>query len=367
MMGEGGDMESKDRKVIPLFPRKAAERQEERIPPWPPVDLDPRHRGDQDPLPWALDRLYELKLRDLRLIRALDRARVDPAQASLEFQRTLQAFAEGDGHLTLTIEFLQSGRCRPKEVPALIQTLSQMADALEQLRGQLLLLLPPEQRQTALKAEPRVRVSFKDIDLELIDLGFQRMFVEGKGSIPKGLDAPGPRFWAELPNLLLADLEEGWHKDQNQVPLTIHSQLVACLNKLPAHWLQAMAQTLGIAKRWKKERVQALSTVLKDPGHLLRIIKEHLRPKEREALQFVMEQGGHVSFKALTRRFGSEEGDGWFWVERNPASTIGRLRLHGLLAVGRAPIGTRSQQIALVPKDLREPLTTALAEAGRRR
>lgn len=357
-------MGKKERKVIPFFPKKGAEGREGRIPPWPPVDLDPRHRGEQDLLPWVVDRLYELKIRNLRLIRALDRAGVDPARTSLDFQWTLQAFAEGDGFLTLTIEFIQGGHCRPKDVPALMQPLSQIAEALEQLRMELLLLLPPEQCQKALKAEPQVKASFEDIDGELIDLGFQRMFQKGKGSILEGLGPPSPLFWEELPDLLMANLEEEWVREQNQVPLTIHSQLAACLNKLPAHWVQAMALALGVAERRKKERVKALSLLLKDPGHLFGIIRESLQPKEREALQFVLEQGGYVSYKTFTRRFGSEEGDGWFWVERNPTSTIGRLRLHGLLAVGRAPFGTRSRQIALIPKDLRKPLEAAFTKAG---
>jgi len=353
-------MGSKERKIIPLFPGK----EEGRIPPWPPVDLDPRHRGDQDLLGWALDRLYELKLRDLRLIRALDRALVDPTQVSPEFQKTLAVFATGDALLTLFIEAIQAGHCRPKEVPALAEVLTPMTEALEQLRMQLLSLLTPEKRQTVLKAEPRVRVSSEDIDLEVIDLGLERILLEGLGLTPKGLGASGSSFWADLPDLLMADVEEGWLKAQNQVPLTIHSQLKACLNKLPAHWVQAMALALGVAERRKKERIQTLSLLLKDPRHLLRIVKKSLQPKEREALQFVLERGGYVSYKTLTRRFGSEAGDGWFWVERNPTSTIGRLRLHGLLTVGRAPFGTRSQQIALIPEDLREPLEAAFAQVG---
>lgn len=74
----------------------------------------------------------------------------------------------------------------------------------------------------------------------------------------------------------------------------------------------------------------------------------------RAALRYVQDAGGWCKLQALTRRFGTLDGDGFFWDESPPSSTIGRLRLRGLLYVGRAVIEGKRHKVAVIPADLRD-------------
>ncbi len=58
--------------------------------------------------------------------------------------------------------------------------------------------------------------------------------------------------------------------------------------------------------------------------------------------------------------FGGEEEDSYWWKTEPPISTIGILRLHVLLFVGKAEIGGRMYRVAVVPKDIREELVEML-------
>jgi len=103
-------------------------------------------------------------------------------------------------------------------------------------------------------------------------------------------------------------------------------------------------------------------------GHLtdpqkLRAVLESLPPESREALDYVLAKGGWVKIGPLTRRFGAQDDVGWFWSETEPpTSTLGRLRVRGLLFVGKAGIGGRNYTVAVIPKELREPLAELLSE-----
>ncbi|MHB1044206.1 MAG: hypothetical protein ACYC0Q_15400 [Eubacteriales bacterium] len=57
--------------------------------------------------------------------------------------------------------------------------------------------------------------------------------------------------------------------------------------------------------------------------------------EERELLKFLLSRGGFSRINAVTRRFGATEGDGFFWVEEEPASPLGLLWSRALVMVGK--------------------------------
>lgn len=164
---------------------------------------------------------------------------------------------------------------------------------------------------------------------------------------------PGPGMVRYLMNQLLDE----WREDVEAKPIRLNTTLQAALNKQPSVWIEAISQALGLTDATtKKERVKAIVAQLPRRGTLREIV-EHLPFESRQALQCVMERGGWVEYNQLTRQFGSEEGDGWFWNEQPPTSVLGVLRLHGLLFVGQANIKGRRWKVAVIPKDLRPVLT----------
>lgn len=161
------------------------------------------------------------------------------------------------------------------------------------------------------------------------------------------------------PGMMMDYISSQWRKEQEEKPLTLNSTLSAALNKCPSHWIDGICIQLGLdpkALRKKKVKVQAIVAHLSDPEKL-RAAVESLPEQSREALAYVLKQGGWVKIGPLTRQFGNMDDVGWFWADREPpTSSLGQLRVHGLLFVGKAGIKGRNYTVAVVPKELRKPL-----------
>jgi len=63
---------------------------------------------------------------------------------------------------------------------------------------------------------------------------------------------------------------------------------------------------------------------------------QELNEKERELLKYLLQQGGWSRLNAVTRKFGPLDGDGFFWQEYEPESSLGVLWSRALVMVGRA-------------------------------
>lgn len=167
------------------------------------------------------------------------------------------------------------------------------------------------------------------------------------------------------PDMMMDYLTSGWRKEQESKPININTKLSTALNKCPAPWVNGICINLGLdpkSLRKRKAKVQAIVDHLIDPQKL-RAVLESLSPESCEALDYVLGKGGWVKIGPLTHRFGPQDDVGWFWSEAEPpTSTLGRLRVRGLLFVGKAGIGGRNYTVAVIPKELRKPLAELLAE-----
>ena len=170
-----------------------------------------------------------------------------------------------------------------------------------------------------------------------------------------GTFLPGPG----MVDYMMGRVTQDWREEVESKAMQLNTSLQAALNKQPGIWMEAIYAALGLGEATKKsERIKAIATELPAP-EFLRDVLNRLPEESREALRFVMESGGWIKYGELTRWFGTEEGDGWFWNEQPPTSTLGLLRLHGLLFVGKAGIGGRQWKVGVIPKELR----VALAES----
>jgi hypothetical protein len=168
-----------------------------------------------------------------------------------------------------------------------------------------------------------------------------------------GTFLPGPGLIGELMEWTMQD----WRKKVEDKSIQVNTKLQAALNKQPAVWVEAIYEALGLrGARRAKERVKEIAAKLPQAG-FLREVLARLPAEAHEALRLVLQRGGWIKYGQLTRRFGSDSGDGWFWNERPPTSTLGRLRLHGLLFVGRAALGGKRWKVGVIPVELRDHLT----------
>jgi hypothetical protein len=98
---------------------------------------------------------------------------------------------------------------------------------------------------------------------------------------------------------------------------------------------------------------------LADLPHLARVLAAEGEPV-RQALRFLLQQGGVAKLSVLTRRFGAMDGDGFWWEERPPASPAGRLLCLALAFVGRMPLDGRRYKVVVVPPEPRAVLARCL-------
>lgn len=146
-------------------------------------------------------------------------------------------------------------------------------------------------------------------------------------------------------------------KDEDSKPITLNITISAGLNKFKISRINAVSKTLGISKKdVKKDKIDQIVSRL--TTELDKVI-DKLPPESKEALKLVMDEGGWIKYNKLSNEYG-DENDSYFWETEPPTSTIGMLRLHGLLFVGKAGIGGRMYKVAVVPKDIKKGLEEIL-------
>ncbi|HID19955.1 MAG TPA: hypothetical protein EYP28_03305 [Methanophagales archaeon] len=150
---------------------------------------------------------------------------------------------------------------------------------------------------------------------------------------------------------LMGQYDKNMIKKAESIILSQKSTLSSVLNKYPAQWVDGICKALGIAvKGDKREKVKLI--VAKYQSREIQVILEGLPLRCKEALKLVLEKGGWVKYSQLKSRFDDEITRGW--AEDPPKSTIGIIRLHALLIVGKMGISGRMYKIAVVPLELRE-------------
>ncbi len=156
-----------------------------------------------------------------------------------------------------------------------------------------------------------------------------------------------------------SDINRKWRKDQDAKAINLDTKLQAALNKCPAPWIEGMAATVGSTRKGiKRDKIAAIVAHLTNRDKLKSAVSS-LPPQGRAALLLALKKGW-VKYGELTRRFGTDEGDGWFWDEQPPTSVLGQLRVRGLLFVGTAGISGRNYKVAVVASELRSLLQALL-------
>jgi hypothetical protein len=175
------------------------------------------------------------------------------------------------------------------------------------------------------------------------------------------MDYQTAELFAAMSGELVARLGRRWRQEIEAKVLPSHTTLQAALNKLPAPWIDGICVCLGMpVQGTRREKVASIVFYLTQVASLRSTI-ERLPSECRYALEYVLQQGGQVKYGELSRRFGDEIGDGWWWNEKPPHSTLGQLRLRGLLFVGRTPIAGRLYKVAIIPQELRGLIVDALS------
>ncbi|MDN5348588.1 MAG: hypothetical protein PWP65_2153 [Clostridia bacterium] len=161
-------------------------------------------------------------------------------------------------------------------------------------------------------------------------------------------------------NFLVRYFEEKRRREIEAKPLPVDVGLGRGLKNMPANWLEGTCRIYGLEpKRRRKEREEEIKDFLLDNRNLEKVVRE-LGEEERKILKYLLSRGGWSRLREITRRYGSMEGDGFYWNEREPQSPLGALWCRALVMVGRAEVNGRRWKIAAVPLELREGLRKIL-------
>ncbi len=306
-------------------------------------------------------------------------------------------------------DILATNEPDPGELPGLNRVLDGRRHELERLQNDILTLLPPDKAKVFRRVLLATAVSDQELadeterlrtQAELGELAVStrreepatgeedgghelpeeeelyRQFLEALDHLQSFLgEAPdSEELWLEQLldgedgplGKLMHSMEVGLRHEQDSKRISLKVKLPTALKALPAQWLHAMTRELGLPSfKRKAQRVDAIVGLLRDsPLEDLATLLEDLDEQERAALAYVLEPDGWRRASAFTRKYGSDEEDGWYWETAPPSSVLGRLRLLGLVFVGRTVINGRNTKVVLVPMDMRERLSIVLSTLG---
>lgn len=171
--------------------------------------------------------------------------------------------------------------------------------------------------------------------------------------------------WINLHRISHEDIMRYWQEsmreDVEQKAIPVDVTLAKGIKNMPAQWLEGACRAYGLEPaRRRRDREKQLCDFLLRRENLEKAVRQ-LGRKERELLKYLLQHDGWSRLNAVTRKFGSMDGDGYFWAEKPPESPLGILWSRALVMVGKAKLEGRNYKIATIPVELRQPLCEILS------
>ncbi|MGI6616242.1 MAG: tetratricopeptide repeat protein [Dethiobacteria bacterium] len=166
-----------------------------------------------------------------------------------------------------------------------------------------------------------------------------------------------PELWGAhlLHELFLASEKEEREAVERKI-LPLGSSLLRGLKNMPNTWLLNICSIHGLAPgRLRRDREKLIADAL-NQEKVLRKAVAGLDETERELLGYLLERGGWARLNAVTRKYGTMDHDGYYWVANEPRSHLGQLWSRALVMVGRARLERGYARVVAIPADLQEKL-----------
>jgi len=180
-------------------------------------------------------------------------------------------------------------------------------------------------------------------------------------------DEDFPSLWIPSSEILVAHYERKMRQEKEGQVIRINTKLRAALNKCPGVWINGIYSALALkGQKKKKDKIEHICQLLPTEKMLIRVLNR-IPEESIRALRCLMDKGGWIRYGYLSKIFGSEDEDSWWWEDKPPTSILGQLRLYGLLFVGRTPLKNRLCKVAVVPIELRESLGNVLKISSKER
>ncbi|MBN1467008.1 DUF1841 family protein [candidate division KSB1 bacterium] len=152
------------------------------------------------------------------------------------------------------------------------------------------------------------------------------------------------------------------HDEAGHIKLSAGGVAKEIYEQLPLEWINAMSSYWQCSdQRLKRDKIKEIISYLSSaefPEH----VGQTLSREEKNCLLTLLENENCLPYAQAAREFGPEHNDGYWWTQDAPKSTLGNLRMKGLVAVGEATLEGEATQIVMIPNDISRTIAKALAQ-----
>lgn len=142
------------------------------------------------------------------------------------------------------------------------------------------------------------------------------------------------------------------HDEASFIKIDSNNPAEINLADLPIEWINAMSSFWQLPEHdLKRDNIREIVTFFKSPD-FQKELPQKLSREDRECLTYILENDNNVSYSEASKRFGPEQNDGYWWTMDVPKSTLGNLRMMGLLIVGEVHSDNTAMRMAMLPKEI---------------
>lgn len=122
--------------------------------------------------------------------------------------------------------------------------------------------------------------------------------------------------------------------------------------ELPIEWINAMSNFWQRPEhKLKRDNILEIIRYFVSP-EFREDLPQHLSREDKECLAFISERNNQVSYSEASKMFGPEHNDGYWWTQDIPKSTLGNLRMMGLIIVGEMHMENNVQRMVMIPNEI---------------
>lgn len=150
------------------------------------------------------------------------------------------------------------------------------------------------------------------------------------------------------------------HDQASFIKFSTNASSLEIYSELPIEWIYA------ISNYWQRPEQKLKRDHIKEiidyfsSSDFVNDLPSQLSREEKECLLFVLNNDNCVPYSKASKEYGPEHNDGYWWTQEVPKSTLGNLRMKGLLIVGEVTQDDETKRIVMIPNDLKEIIRKAL-------
>lgn len=160
--------------------------------------------------------------------------------------------------------------------------------------------------------------------------------------------------WHQLPRSTRKILARKRIRDLRK-PIKPDYSLEQMLTLLSVKNLRFMAKKLDvpISHHKKDSIIKTLAQALRN-SQLISSIWGNLAPADREVFLLALKNGGCIEYDTIVKKFGTEDYDSPYWYHLEPKSSVGVLRIHGLIYTGEMVLNGWLKIVICIPPSIQE-------------